>query len=241
MPPPSTCADDISNSLGAQSDLFAHSLPLKLFVSHRGRGIKSKIGGPDSTYAHLQAELGERWGGEENSTLREGSLIFRTIITAARDPGLHLDFRAGRRWLAEEIARRQELDDRVTVLNTFANTCTAGVVAAAAGASAVCNVDVSETCLSDGDGNARLNGVEMETLRYDAIIAMRMFAAIELKTDRRARGGANRGRAPSKPPLPSQIPVFFNVRLCEPCCCLCLASVELPLCLQVKRKQSDEP
>lgn len=124
------------------------------------------------------------------------------MLTAARDPGLHLDFRAGRKWLTEEIARRKQLDDRVTVLNTFANTCTAGVVASAAGASAVCNVDVSGSCLKDGAENALRNDVQMETLKYDAIVAMRMFAGLAVKQDRRTRanqprGGEASGRRPS--------------------------------------------
>jgi len=79
-------------------------------------------------------------------------------------PGLHLDFRVGRRWLAEEVARRSQTD-RVTVLNTFANTCTAGVMAAKAGAH-VCNVDVSETCLAEGQRNAVLSLLALLVQKY---------------------------------------------------------------------------
>ena len=71
------------------------------------------------------------------------------------------------------------------------------MVAAAAGASAVCNVDVSGSCLADGVKNALLNDVQMETLKYDAIIAMRMFAGLPVKPDRRTRGNELRGRASS--------------------------------------------
>lgn len=92
----------------------------------------------------------------------------------------------------------------MTVLNTFANTCTAGVAASAAGASAVCNVDVSGSCLKDGAENALRNDVQMETLKYDAIVAMRMFSGLAVKQDRRSRttphqhrGGEASGRRPS--------------------------------------------
>ena len=188
-------ADDVSSALST-------STPLKIFLSHRGRGIKAKTLGTDSTYAALQAALGARWGGGENATMRERGLYFSTLMTPARDPGIHLDFRAGRRWLAEEVERRKKVDERVTVLNTFANTCTAGVVAAAAGASFVCNVDVSDACLADGRRNARQNGVAnpeiFQTLNYDAITAMRMFAGLTIAEDRR-RVGRGRGRGQGQP------------------------------------------
>ena len=103
--------------------------------------------------------------------------------------------------------------DRVSVLNTFANTCTAGVVAAAAGARMVYNVDVSETCLEDGKRNAALNGIEMETLRYDAIPAMRMFAGMALNQDRRRTRGVAQARSLStRQPAPARTPKALKPR-----------------------------
>jgi 23S rRNA (cytosine1962-C5)-methyltransferase len=128
------------------------------------------------------------------------------------------DFRAGRRWLAEEVHRRKEMD-RVSVLNTFANTCTAGVVAAAAGARLVCNVDVSASCLTDGQRNAALNGVEMETLRYDAIPAMRMFAGMPIAQDRRRRPASAPRRGEDPKPAPAQKklkPRRFSIVVLDP-------------------------
>ena len=76
-------ADDISAALNTP-------LPLKIFLSHRGRGINAKSKSADSTYAELKAAIGERWGGGTNSTMREGNLTFLTLLAPARDPGLHL-------------------------------------------------------------------------------------------------------------------------------------------------------
>jgi 23S rRNA (cytosine1962-C5)-methyltransferase len=108
--------------------------------------------------------------------------------------------------------------DRVTVLNTFANTCTAGVVAAAAGARLVCNVDVSSSCLADGQRNAALNGVEMETLQIDAIPAMRMLAGMPIAQDRRGtrNGVPVPGRALPAPAPKKLKPRRFSIVVLDP-------------------------
>jgi hypothetical protein len=65
------------------------------------------------------------------------------------DPLLFLDLRAGRRAIAALGAR--------SVLNLFSYTCAVGVVAAAAGAREVWNVDVAASALSVGAINAAAN------------------------------------------------------------------------------------
>ena len=78
-------ADDISAVLGTPQ-------PLKLFFSHRGRGIRTKTKGRDGTYDSLKADLEQasRWGGGVNATMTEAGLKFLTLLSPARDPGLHL-------------------------------------------------------------------------------------------------------------------------------------------------------
>lgn len=56
------------------------------------------------------------------------------VPKAGRDPGLYLDFRAARRWLANHSAGLE-------VVNHFAYTCGAGVAALAGGAASATNVD----------------------------------------------------------------------------------------------------
>jgi len=97
-------------------------------------------------------------------------------------------------------------------------------MAAAAGASAVCNLDVSDTCLSDGRRNAQLNNLEIETVRYDAIPAMRMFAGVAISQDRRGGGqrqqpeGGRRGERGINPtPTPKKLkPRRFSVVVLDP-------------------------
>ena len=85
------------------------------------------------------------------------------------DPSLYLDFRPARRWIAGHVAAARARNARgfgaggpegVSVLNAFAYTCGAGLVATASGASRVLNTDHSATYLAYGAENYRLNGFE---------------------------------------------------------------------------------
>jgi 23S rRNA (cytosine1962-C5)-methyltransferase len=91
-----------------------------------------------------------------------------------RDPGLFLDLRAGRR-------RLRELAPGKSVLNLFAYTSTAGIAAAAAGASEVWNVDFSRTALDVGRRNAELNGVSMRFVQEDCLPVLRQLAGLPVK------------------------------------------------------------
>ncbi|MCB9742576.1 MAG: class I SAM-dependent methyltransferase [Alphaproteobacteria bacterium] len=94
-----------------------------------------------------------------------------------QDPWLFLDLRAGRRWLRAQA-------EGARVLNLFAYTCGMGVAAAAGGAAHVLNVDFAASALEVGRDNARLNGISddrFETVRADAIPAMRQLAGLPLK------------------------------------------------------------
>jgi len=116
------------------------------------------------------------------STCREGGLSFQfQAIHRGMDPWLFLDFRAGRRRIADLVGERQGC----AVLNTFAYTATAGVVAAAAGAGRVLNVDHARKWTSIGRANARENDVDMTFLQVDYFAAVRQMAG--LKVGRRGR------------------------------------------------------
>lgn len=113
---------------------------------------------------------------------REGGLSFAfQAIHQGIDPWLFLDFRAGRRWLAAHVAAHPGC----SVLNTFAYTCTAGVVAGAAGAGRVLNVDHAKRWTSIGRRNAHENDVEMRFLQVDYFAAVRQMAG--LKVGRRGK------------------------------------------------------
>lgn len=116
------------------------------------------------------------------TTCRERGLTFSIqAVHGGLDPWLFLDFRSGRRTLARLVEDRQDAH----VLNTFAYTATAGVVAAAAGAARVQNVDHARRWTSIGRDNAAENNVEMGFITADYFAAVRQMAG--LKVGRRGR------------------------------------------------------
>jgi len=130
--------------------------------NHRGPGA----GGEAQPEALSEREIRERG-------LR---LLFRARHRG-QDPWLFLDLRAGRRRLAE-LARGR------SVLNLFAYTCGAGLAAAQAGASEVCNVDFSASALDAGRRNAELNQLgssKLEFVREDVLPILRQLAGLPIK------------------------------------------------------------
>jgi 23S rRNA (cytosine1962-C5)-methyltransferase len=90
------------------------------------------------------------------------------------DPWLFLDLRAGRRAIRALATGR-------SVLNLFAYTCSAGLVAAAAGAREVWNVDFSAGNLEIGRRSAARNGLDPKSLRFlaeDCLAVARQLAGI---------------------------------------------------------------
>jgi 23S rRNA (cytosine1962-C5)-methyltransferase len=98
-----------------------------------------------------------------------------------------------------DAERSDDASDVVSVLNAFAYTCGAGVVAADAGAGRVVNTDHSASYLAYGDANAKLNGVpKMDSLCCDFYPAMRQMAGLAMpgrkEMGRGGRGGGRGGR-----------------------------------------------
>jgi 23S rRNA (guanine2445-N2)-methyltransferase / 23S rRNA (guanine2069-N7)-methyltransferase len=86
--------------------------------------------------------------------VNEGGLKFGVSLEDHLDTGLFLDHRKLRA-LAAEAARGRSF------LNLFAYTCTAGVYAAAQGATHTINVDLSATYLEAGQANYALNAIDL--------------------------------------------------------------------------------
>ena len=165
----------------------------RLTLDRYGRTVLGQLWGSSLTEAEEEAieaaypEVVWRTRGTAGAhtrptTCRERGLSFAfQAVHDGIDPWLFLDFRAGRRWLAEHIADHPG----ARVLNTFSYTATAGVVAAAAGASRVVNVDHARGWTRIGRDNARKNGVEMTFLQLDYFAVVRQLAS--LKVGRRGR------------------------------------------------------
>lgn len=90
---------------------------------------------------------------------REDGLAYRIEPARGQNLGFFLDMRNARRWLRERAAGK-------SVLNLFAFTCAFSVVARAAGARRVVNIDMSRASLSLGRENHRLNGLPADDLHF---------------------------------------------------------------------------
>jgi 23S rRNA (cytosine1962-C5)-methyltransferase len=100
-------------------------------------------------------------GGEELTggfPVQEDGLYYWIDFQSGYSQGLFIDQRLNRR-------RLRELCPGKTVLNTFAYTCSFGVAAVSAGASAI-NLDLSRNYLAWGQQNYRLNGLEPEQSNF---------------------------------------------------------------------------
>lgn len=119
-----------------------------------------------------------------------------------QDPWLFLDLRAARRRVMREAAGK-------TLLNLFAYTCGVGIAAAKAGAGFVVNVDFSETSLSIGKENARLNDLPIRPrfVKSDAFAAMRQLSGI---------GQPKMVRGKHMPPFPKLEPRQFDMVFLDP-------------------------
>lgn len=109
---------------------------------------------------------------------REGGVRFAVQARhRGQDPWLFLDLRAGRRAVRALAPGR-------AVLNLFAYTCGAGVVAAVAGARRVVNVDFAASALAVGRDNAARNGIAgpgFELLQSDCIPVLRQLAGLPVQ------------------------------------------------------------
>ncbi len=104
--------------------------------------------------------------------VEENGLRFAMQLGRVRNTGLFLDMRNGRRWV-----REQAKDKRV--LNLFAYTCGFSVAAIAGGAQSVVNVDMSSPALSAGRENHRLNGHDLERVRFERLNIFKSFGRIK--------------------------------------------------------------
>ena len=106
-----------------------------------------------------------------NPVARRGELCFGIDLDGRQNTGFFLDMEPGRRWLQQRVAGKR-------VLNLFAYTCSFSVVAQAAGAEWVLNVDMSRAALERGRQNHRLNGLAPAAVSYLAVDIMKSWGRI---------------------------------------------------------------
>lgn len=90
---------------------------------------------------------------------RRGALRFPIALDGRQNVGFFLDMEPGRQWLEERVEGKR-------VLNLFAYTCAFSVVAHAAGADSIVNVDMSSSSLSQGREAHRLNNQSTDNVRF---------------------------------------------------------------------------
>ncbi|UTF61373.1 class I SAM-dependent methyltransferase [Gilvimarinus sp. DA14] len=90
---------------------------------------------------------------------RRGDLRFQLALEGQQNPGFFLDMEPGRQWLEQRAEGKR-------ILNLFAYTCAFSVVAVAAGADCVVNVDMSKAALARGRDNHHLNGLDKKRSQF---------------------------------------------------------------------------
>lgn len=94
------------------------------------------------------------WGSlPEHCVALRGNLQFSLHLAQQQNSGFFLDMEPGRAWLQQHAHGKR-------VLNLFAYSCAFSVVAVAAGAAVVVNVDMSSAALNLGRSNHQLNGLD---------------------------------------------------------------------------------
>jgi 23S rRNA (cytosine1962-C5)-methyltransferase len=108
----------------------------------------------------------------EQNYARRGDLLFNLHLNAQQNSGFFLDMETGRQWIEKNVAGKR-------VLNLFAYTCAFSVVAVAAGAEKVVNVDMSSPALNLGRANHQLNGFPKEKTEFVAENILKSWSRVK--------------------------------------------------------------
>lgn len=113
------------------------------------------------------------WGAlPENHVARRGNLQFTLHVGQQQNAGFFLDMEPGRQWLEQHAANKR-------ILNLFAYTCAFSVVAVAAGAEKVVNVDMSSRALQVGRSNHQLNQLDKQRSEFMAENILKSWGRIK--------------------------------------------------------------
>lgn len=158
----------------AEIEEIEGALDSRVVWNHRGKGVRQAFAdfAPDDELATRE------FVARENGVRYPIRARHRGL-----DPWLFLDLRAGRRLLAGACAGK-------TVLNLFAYTGSAAVVALAHGARSACNVDFARSSTEVARRSLELNGLDpgaLETIVEDFFPVVRQFAGLPVKGRASAR------------------------------------------------------
>ena len=103
---------------------------------------------------------------------KRGELQFHLNLVKQQNIGFFLDIEPARQWLEQHAVNRR-------VLNLFAYTCSFSVIAVAAGAEKVVNVDMSSAALNQGRANHMLNDLDKNRSQYLAEDILKSWGRIK--------------------------------------------------------------
>lgn len=113
------------------------------------------------------------WGELPDSIFaRRKNVLFNLHLAQQQNSGFFLDMEPGRVWLQQHCADKR-------VLNLFAYTCAFSVVALAAGAEKVVNVDMSSAALNLGRANHQLNHLAKNKSEYVAENILKSWSRVK--------------------------------------------------------------
>ena len=127
----------------------------------------------DASAVHLRVrqrgdqQYERRGGAGDRTVVREGESLFEVNLQDYLDTGLFLDHRKLRRLVADEVGTGR-------LLNLFAYTCSASVVAARGGATTT-SVDLSKTYLRWGEDNFERNDLDPARHRFEPLDVRRFL------------------------------------------------------------------
>lgn len=108
---------------------------------------------------------------QRNPIVVESDINYRLDIGQNQNFGLFLDMRLGRNWVKAQSKGKN-------VLNLFAYTCGFSVAAIEGGADQVVNVDMSRSSLTKGRENHKLNGHNLNQVKFLAYDIFRSWGKI---------------------------------------------------------------
>ena len=103
---------------------------------------------------------------------QRGNLLFNLHLNSQQNAGYFLDMEAGRQWIEKHAVGKR-------ILNLFAYTCAFSVVAVAAGAEKVVNVDMSSPALNRGRSNHQLNRMPKEKTEFVAENILKSWSRVK--------------------------------------------------------------
>ena len=130
------------------------------YADAQGVDIESLLVG---TFVQARYEKGapirHLWGEEPDTFFaKRHDQVFK-LSFHQQNIGFFLDMEPARNWL-ESVAKEN------TVLNLFSYTCAFSVVARAAGATSVVNIDMSQRALNVGKDNHKINQLSLENIKF---------------------------------------------------------------------------